>query len=95
MCRELHEHRDWLWTFLDHAGVDPTNNASERSLRHAVIWRELSFGTQSASGSRFVETTLTILETCRQQSRNVFHFITAAVNAQLNGQQPRSILADA
>ena len=94
MCRELHEHRDWLWTFLDHAGIEPTNNASERSLRHAVIWRKLSFGTQSASGSRFVETTLTIIETCRQQSRSVFHFITAAVKAQFNRQQPCSILAE-
>ena len=51
-CRELHEHRDWLWTFLHHEGVEPTNNAGERSLRHAVIWRKLSFGTQSAAGSR-------------------------------------------
>lgn len=92
MCRELHDHRDWLWTFLDHDGVEPTNNASERSLRHAVIWRKLSFGTQSASGSRFVETTLTVLETCRQQSRNAFDFLTAAVQAHFNGQQPESLL---
>lgn len=94
MCRELHDHRDWLWTFLDHDGVEPTNNASERSLRHAVIWRKLSFGTQSASGSRFVETTLTVLETCRQQSRNAFDFLTAAVQAHFSGQQPRSLLSE-
>ena len=61
-CRELYEHREWLWTFLRHEGVEPTNNAGERSLRHAVIWRKLSFGTQSASGSRFVETMLTVIE---------------------------------
>jgi hypothetical protein len=30
--------------------VEPTNNARERALRHAVIWRKLSFGTQSAGG---------------------------------------------
>ncbi|MCR4414581.1 MAG: transposase, partial [Thermoguttaceae bacterium] len=53
----------WLWTFLRHEGVEPTNHAGERSLRHAVIWRKLSFGTQSASGSRFVETMLTVIET--------------------------------
>jgi transposase len=34
-------------------------------LRHAVIWRKLSFGTQSARGSRFVETMLTVIETSR------------------------------
>ena len=33
--------------------------------------RKLSFGTQSAAGSRFVETMLTVIETCRQQGRNV------------------------
>jgi hypothetical protein len=64
MCRELYEHRAWLWTFLDQE-VAPTNNASERALRHAVIWRKLSFGTQSAGGSRSVETMLTVMETCR------------------------------
>lgn len=81
MCQELYDHRAWLWTFLDHERVQPTNNASERALRHAVIWRKLSFGTQSASGSRFVETMLTVIETCRQQSRNAFAFVTAAVQA--------------
>jgi transposase len=86
MCQELYDHRQWLWTFMRHEGVEPTNNASERSLRHAVIWRKLSFGTQSAGGSRFVETMLTVIETCRQQHHNVFAFVTAAVDAHLAGQ---------
>jgi len=92
MCRELYEHRDWLWTFLDHEGVEPTNNASERSLRHAVIWRKLSFGTQSPGGSRFVETMLTVIETCRQQSRNVFEYVTTAVQAHFAHQSTPSLL---
>lgn len=91
-CRELYEHRQWLWAFLYHEGVEPTNNAGERSLRHAVIWRKLSFGTQSASGSRFVETMLTVIETCRQQRRNAFTFITAAVEAHLAHQSTPSLL---
>ncbi len=91
MCRELWTHRDWLWTFLDHDGVEPTNNAAERSLRHAVIWRKLSFGTQSAKGSRFVETLLTVIETCRQQSRNVFQFLTTAITALFANQNAPSL----
>ena len=91
-CRELYEHRQWLWTFLRHEGVEPTNNAGERSLRHAVIWRKLSFGTQSAAGSRFVETMLTIIETCRQQRRNAFAFVTSAVEAHLAHQSAPSLL---
>jgi len=92
MCRELHDHRDWLWTFLDHDGVEPTNNASERSLRHAVIWRKLSFGTQSTAGSRFVETMLTVIETCRQQSRDVFAYVTEAVEAHFANETCPSLL---
>jgi transposase len=90
-CRELYEHRQWLWTFVRHEGVEPTNNAGERSLRHAVIWRKLSFGTQSAGGSRFVETMLTVIETCRQQRRNVFAFVTVAVEAHLAHQPVPSL----
>ena len=92
MCRELHEHREWLWTFVRCEGVEPTNNAGERALRHAVIWRKLSFGTQSAAGSRFVETMLTVIETCRQQHRNAFEYLTAAVEAHLAGELAPSLL---
>ena len=81
MCNELYDHRQWLWAFVEHDNVEPTNNASERALRHGVIWRKLSFGTQSAAGSRFVETMLTVVETCRQQDRNVFEYLSAAVAA--------------
>ncbi|MCP3885199.1 MAG: IS66 family transposase [Propionibacteriaceae bacterium] len=92
MCRELHDHRDWLWTFVRSEGVEPTNNAGERALRHAVIWRKLSFGTQSAAGSRFVETMLTVIETCRQQDRSTFDYLTAAVQAHLAGKPAPSLL---
>lgn len=93
MCEPLYDHRDWLWTFLDVEGVEPTNNASERALRPAVIWRKLSFGTQSAQGSRFVETILTVVETCHRQSRNSFDYITAALEAHFAGQPAPSLLS--
>ena len=82
MCKELFTHKQHLWTFLSDAEVEPTNNAGERSLRHGVIWRKLSFGTQSARGDRFVETLLTIIETCRQQNQNVLQFVTQALRTQ-------------
>ena len=92
MCNPLYDHRERLWTFLEVDGVEPTNNASERALRHAVIWRKLSFGTQSAAGSRFVETILTVVETCRQQQRNVFDYLAAAIQARRAGKKPPSLL---
>lgn len=93
LCNELFHRYDQLWTFLDHADVQPTNNAAERALRHAVIWRKLSFGTQSAGGSRFVETLLTIIETCRQQNRCVVDFVTTAVAARFANTPPPSLLS--
>jgi transposase len=80
MCKELYNHKEHLWTFLSDPDVEPTNNASERSLRHGVIWRKLSFGTQSDRGDRFVETMLTVIETCRKQGRSVLGFVTAVLD---------------
>jgi transposase len=94
MCNELYDHRQWLWAFLEHEDVQPTNNGSERALRHAVIWRKLSFGTQSDSGSRFLETMLSVIETCRQQGRNTFAFVADAVQSHFAGQPAPSLLAE-
>jgi transposase len=94
MCKELYEHREWLWAFVDHDGVEPTNNAGERALRHGVIWRKLSFGTQSVAGSRFVANMLTVIETCRQQDRPVFDYLTDAVAAHFAQTDCPSLLPD-
>src|SRR5262249_53257816 len=54
-CADLLRLWDCLWTFTRVEGVEPTNNAAERALRHAVIWRRISGGTDSEAGSRVVE----------------------------------------
>jgi transposase len=95
MCRELYDHREWLWTFVDQEGVEPTNNASERALRHAVIWRKLSFGTQSAHGSVFVERMLSVIETCRQQKLDVLAYLGQAVRCHFAHQAPPTLLPGA
>jgi transposase len=67
-----------LWTFSQVEGVEPTNNQAERALRRAVMWRRKSFGTQSESGSRFVERILTVVTTLRQQRRSVLDYLKMA-----------------
>ena len=59
-----------------------------------MIWRKLSFGTQSQSGSRFVERMLTVVETCRQQNRSALAFLTESLTAASTGTKQRSLLAD-
>lgn len=53
VCRKLREGFAHLWTFAAAAGVPPHNNAAERALRHGVIWRRASHGTdgERAAGS--------------------------------------------
>ena len=92
MCNELYKHRHWLWTFVDVKGIEPTNNTAERALRPAVIYRKLSFGTQSESGSRFIERMLTVSETCRLQKRSMYDYLTEAVIAHFSKQAPPSLL---
>ena len=80
-CRELLVREAALWTFVRVEGVDPTNNLAERSLRHGVLWRKVSFGTQSERGSRFVASMLTVLMSCQQQKRNALAYLTACCQA--------------
>ncbi len=54
MAKNILQFEAALFTFVDHEGIEPTNNVSERKVRHGVMWRKTSFGTQSAKGSRFV-----------------------------------------
>jgi transposase len=83
-CENLLKHEVSLWTFVREEGVEPANNNAERPLRRAVMWRRKSFGTQSESGSRFVERILTVVSSLRQQGRDVLEYLTSAC-ASLSG----------
>jgi transposase len=94
VCGELLPIEASLWTFATVAGVEPTNNAAERAVRHAVCWRKTSYGTNSERGSRFVERILSVIASCRSQGRGVLDFLTRAIAAQ-QGQHPRPSLLPA
>jgi transposase len=82
-CQEILKLAPALWTFVAVDGVEPTNNAAERAIRPAVLWRKSSFGTDSETGARFVERVLTVTATCRQQGRNVLEFLRQTIVADL------------
>lgn len=91
-CFEILKVEEGLWTFVRVEGIEPTNNASERALRHAVIWRRISGGTDSVGGSRFVERMLTVVATCRQQKRSVLDYLSSCFEANLRGQKVPSLV---
>jgi transposase len=81
-----------LWTFVTTEGVEPTNNAVERALRPAVLWRKSCFGAQSEGGNRFVERILSVSATCRQQQRHLLTFVTEAIRALWAGDPAPSLI---
>ena len=81
VCREVLTVYDALWTFVRVEGVEPTNNTAERAIRPGVLWRQGSFGTQSAQGSRVVEAMMTVVATLKQQQRQVLAYLTDACKA--------------
>jgi transposase len=74
-CRRIFNQRQYLWTFVYDARVEPTNNQAERTIRQAVLWRKGSFGTQSERGARYAERILTACATCRLQGRSVIEYL--------------------
>jgi transposase len=72
--------------------VEPTNKTAERAIRPGVLWRKGSFGTQSAEGSRFVESMMTVVATLKQHQRSVLESLTTACKAALRGAEAPSLL---
>lgn len=91
-CRRILKFSGALWTFAYKPGVEPTNNAAERAIRPAVLWRKRSFGTHSERGSRFAERMLTTFMTLKQQQRPVVDYVREACQAFLQGQRVPSLL---
>lgn len=91
-CRRIFNQRQYLWTFVRDARIEPTNNLAERMVRQAVLWRKGSFGTQSQRGSRYAERILTACATCRLQGRSVIEYLRNACRCHLNGLAAPSLI---
>ena len=67
--------------FIDEPGIEPTNNATERALRGAVIDRKVTQGTCGHAGMRWCERSWTVIATCIKQNRNVLNYLHQALRA--------------
>ena len=91
-CRNLLKLEFSFWLFVREEGVEPTNNAAERAIRPAVIWRRTSFGSDSAAGSKFVSRLLTVVSSLNLQERNILDFLVESISAARSGEIPPSLL---
>ena len=65
-CRHLLKDEAMCWTFLKHPDIPLTNNTAERAIRPYVIWRKLSFASQSSQGDQFRPLILSIIGTAQR-----------------------------
>ena len=84
-CVDFFDKFDSLWVFLYEEGVEPTNNRAERVLRHGVILRKLSYGSQSETGQVFIERILTITGTLKERAKNTLEYLTKSFKAYIEG----------
>jgi len=91
-CRQLLNVEPAIWLFVTTLDVEPTNNAAERAIRPAVIWRLTSFGSQTQAGSTFVARMLSVVTTLKSQQRNILEFMTQSVIAAREGKPAPSLL---
>jgi transposase len=92
LARALWEHNERLFTFLEHEGVEPTNNGAERALRTGVQWRKICFGNRSARGELATARLLTVAETCELQKLNILAYLSVAIAALRYHLRPASLL---
>jgi transposase len=91
-ARDLLRLEKAMWTFVDVPELEPTNSRAEQAIRPAVCMRKMSYGTYSASGSRFVERILTAVTTLRQQGRDVLEYLSSSLQQWLRRGEVPSLL---
>lgn len=79
-CRHLLKDEQMCWTFLNHPAIGLTNNEAERAERPYVIWRKLSFASQSHQGDQFRPMVLSIVTTAKLLQVNTAKFLREICN---------------
>ena len=92
LATALFEHNERLFTFLEHEGVEPTNNSVERALRTGVQWRKICFGNRSATGELATSRLLTVAETCDLQGLSILAYLSTAIACHRRRQPVPSLL---
>jgi transposase len=75
-------HRDIedLFRFTTDPEIDPTNNISERELRHLVMIRRISHGSRSTRGANVTAQLTSIIQTIRLRKQNVLQELQNILN---------------
>ena len=92
LAKHLHEHRDQLFTFLKHPGIEATNHLAEQAMRPAVVNRKVWGGNRTWAGAHAQEILLSVLRTCVQRGRDSVDFLSRMFRADSRRRRPRLFL---
>ena len=81
LLKSLRDKAEQWWYFLNDPSVPPDNNLAERSLRLAVTKRKVCGGSRSMERFRQTADLLSVIQTCRFQSRSAMDFFRQALSA--------------
>ncbi len=76
LAKLLRKHRDGVLAFLDHDGVEATNNLAEREVRPAVLTRKVSAGNRTEVGAEAHAVLASVLRTLCRQGRPILEGLT-------------------
>ena len=76
-CRHVLNDEPLYWTFLCDPRIPLTNNTAERALRPYVLWRKISFFSQSYRGDQFRPMILSIIETAKRLNLSTSQLLRA------------------
>ena len=79
LAKEIFNDWDAVVAFVHHPELPPTNNEAERALRHAVIARQIGYGTRTPEGSLAYSSLLSVIETCRLRQVNPWIYIASVI----------------
>ena len=78
-CFELLNDWDAIFQVVQHPALPLTNNEAERTLRHWVILRKISYGTRTSTGSRTFTVLASVITTCRQRGHSPWAYLRHAI----------------
>jgi transposase len=85
-CQHLLKDEASYWTFLGDPRIPLTNNAAERAIRPYVLWRKISFASQSHRGDPFRPLVMSVIETANRLGLRTSDLFRQVCTAGLSGE---------
>jgi transposase len=84
LFNSLNHKQDCLLHFLHDPLVPPTNNDSERPLRHIALLRKVFGGFRSLAGANRYDVILSVIQSAKRQGLNVLHVLQGSTSLAFN-----------